>query len=175
MHIHYRNETTSRRPTYHRRERLASRAEREREARAEAGARIAHLFACEQHGALYALKHPIRDRRVHGKHEAGLEAQPEASDALLAHDLPRDAKEGLVMRLASLSLALRRPDLLAGGDDGHGDREDLREGASDGAQCKFGDGGEAGGRRACRAPRSKAFYVRRAHEGVEEEIGVFCG
>lgn len=48
-----------------------------------------------------------------------------------------------------MRLALRRPDFLAGGVDGQGDREDLREGA--------GDGGKAGGQR------------------VEGEIGVFCG
>ena len=159
--------------TYHRRERLAGRAERKRKAGTEAGARIADFLAREQHGALYALEHAVRDCGVRGEHKTGLEAEPEARDTLLAHNRSCDAKEGVVVLRAGLALAFRRADLLASGDDGHGNREDLREGAGDGAKRKLSDSGEAGGG-ACRVPRSKAFYVRRTYEGVEEEIGIFC-
>ena len=129
------------RMAYHRREGLAGCAERKREAGTEAGARIANFLAREQHGALYALEHTVRDCGVHGEHKTGLEAKPEAGDALLAHNLPCDAKEGAVV---FLTLSLVRTDLLARSDDGHGDREDLRQGAGDSAKCKLGDGGETG-------------------------------
>ena len=166
--------------TYHRRERLAGRAKDERQARAEAGARLADALARSKHGALYALEHAIRDRGVDGEHETGPEAEPEPRDALLAHDLPRDAEERAVVRplllLAGLafSLATRRAELLPRRDDRHGDREDLRERAGHRTQCELGDGRERCGGRAGGPPCGEALQVRRADEGVEEEIGVFC-
>lgn len=129
--------------TYHRRERLASGAEDKREARTKTSARIADTLPRGQHGALYALEQAVGDRRVDGKHETGFEAEPEARDALLAHDLPRDAEEGVVVllpSLAGLALALGRSQLLARGDDRNGDGEDLRECAGNSAQCELSDG-----------------------------------
>ena len=167
--------------TYHRRKRFAGRAEGKRQARAKTRVHIADALPRGEDGALYALEDTIRDRRVDGEDEAGFEAEPQAGDALLAYDLPRDPKERAVVPFLivitvgqALAFAFGRTELLSRGDDRDGDREDLRERAGDCAESELGNGREFCGRGAGWAPRGEALQIRRADEGVEEEIGVFC-
>ena len=63
--------------------------------------------------------------------------------------------------------------MLAGGDDGDGDGEDLGERAGDGAQQQLGSGGERGEGGAFGCVAAEASDVGAPNEGVEEEVGVF--
>ena len=179
--------------THDRGERLAERADRERHPRAQLRVWV-RLPARGEHHALDALEEPVGDRRVHGEHEPGLDAEPEPADALLRDDLARDPEERVVVRLLFLLAAPRgldvrargrrgpllraverASDLLARRDDGDGDGEDLRERARDGAQDELRGGAQRQRGAARGTLRGEAPDVGRADEGVEEEVGVLCG
>ena len=83
---------TSRMDTYDGGERLADRAHGERHPRAELRVHV-RLAPRDEHQALHALEHPVRDRRVDRQDEPRPEAQPQTRYALLRDNLARNPEE----------------------------------------------------------------------------------
>lgn len=129
-----------------------------------ADAELAALAALED-DALAALEDAVRNRRVDGEDEAGLEARPQRRDAALGDDGARSREQrGLLRRLARRALG-RVPELLARRDDRDGDGEDLRERAGGGAEAELGTSSE----------RRDLLKRRSTQEAVEVEVRELCG
>lgn len=114
--------------------------------------------------ALAALEDAVRDRRVDGEDEAGLEARPERGDAALGDDRARRREQRRLLGRRARRALGRVPQLLARRDDGDGDREDLRERACRRAQPELG----------ARAQRRDLLQRRSAQEAVEVEVRELC-